>query len=91
MALITPVTVGITPTLIIPAGTRVGYRITVKSGSDVAFCYGDSDGATQLTFAKGDAVSNGQTVVQTDERIAKYPVYGIVSTGSATVSGEIFH
>lgn len=91
MALITPVTVGTGPTLIIPAGTRVGYRITVKSGGDTAFCYGDSNGLAELTFAKGDLVAAGQTVVQTDERIAKYAVYGIVASGTSTVSGEIFH
>lgn len=91
MPLINPVTVTVAPTLILPAGTRVGYRLTVKSGNDVAFCYGDSEGATKLTFNKGDTVVPGQTVVQTDERITKYPVYAITASGTALVSAEVYN
>lgn len=89
MALITPVTVTTAITPIIPPGPRTGYRLTVKSGSGpVAFVYGDKQ--DDLTFAKGDEVGVGQTVVMTDERIVKYGVKAIVQSGTATVSAEIF-
>lgn len=86
-----PVSVnGAAPALILPPGTRVGYRLTVTGTADVAFAYGPT-GATRLTFARGDRVASGQTVVQTDERIVRHGVYAITGGGASTVSAEEYH